>query len=41
MNFLKELGLKISVHIPKERKLKVDPKNYFGIGLGLNENTKC
>lgn len=40
LNEFKIFGTKVSVHVPKETRLKWDPKNREGIFLGYSENIK-
>lgn len=39
-NMFKNFGSKVSVYIPKEKRLKWDAKNMFGIFLGYSEDVK-
>lgn len=39
-NIFKRFGTKVSVHIPKEKRLKWDAKNMFGIFLGYSQDVK-
>jgi len=40
INLFKVFGSKVAVHIPKERRLKLDAKSRVGIIVGYSENTK-
>lgn len=40
INFLKTFGVEVSVHIPKEKRRKLDPKNKTGILVGYDEQVK-
>lgn len=37
---LKDFRLKVSIHIPKEKRLKFDRKNFDRIFIGYSENNK-
>lgn len=38
---LQEFGIRVSAHIPKQRRKKLDSKNRFGILVGYSEDTKA
>lgn len=40
MSVFKQFGLKVSVHVPKQRRLKLDAKNRIGTFIGYDECVK-
>lgn len=40
VEFFREFGLEVSVHISKEKRLKWDPKNINGFCVGYGEEVK-